>query len=153
MAFRELTHLVVIAILLLLTSGIAYAAVPISDGFDYPVGINGIPDGTGYNHNNGWDFLENEGSVFHPGEDWNNNSGGDSDLGDPVYAVSNGRIIAATNYGSGWGNIILIEHRLQDGSIVWSNYAHLRDIIISSGNVQRGQQIGTIGKGYNNEYA
>ncbi|AKB75160.1 Phage protein [Methanosarcina lacustris Z-7289] len=159
-SLKGLTRLAVIVALLILTPGVAYAAVttsdvPISDGFDYPVGI---PTGDGYRHgqtiggNDGWDFLEDEGSVLHPGEDWNGNGGGDSDLGDPVYAVSNGRIIAATNYGSGWGNIILIEHRLQDGTIVWSNYAHLRDINVVSGNVQRGQQIGTIGKGYNNEY-
>jgi hypothetical protein len=93
---------VIIANLLILTQGIAYASTPISDGFDYPVGI---PDGAGYNHDAGWDFLENEGpqnnNIIHPGEDWNGNNGGDTDLGDPVYAISNGRIIVAANYGKG----------------------------------------------------
>jgi len=122
----------------------------LSNGFDYPVGK---PNGDGYNHVYGWDFLEWTGSVYHPGEDWNGNAGGDSDLGDPVYAVSNGEIVATGNYGTGWGNIILIQHNLPDGSTVWSNYAHLKDILVSSGMVSKGQQIGTVGKGYNDEYS
>ncbi|WP_230629199.1 M23 family metallopeptidase [Methanosarcina barkeri] len=126
------------------------SSIPVSDGFDFPVGI---PNGDGYNHVYGWDFLDyTTEKVYHPGEDWNGNGGGNSDLGDPVYAVSNGQIIAAGNYGKGWGNIILIQHLLPDGTSVWSQYAHLDKIMVSSGNVVRGQQIGTIGKGYNNEY-
>jgi hypothetical protein len=153
-ALRALIKTGMAGIITLLIVNVVCAAIPVSDGFDYPVGI---PDGVGYahglaNNNNGWDFLENEGSVIHPGEDWNGNGGGDTDLGDSVYAISNGRIVAAGNYGSRWGNIILIEHQLQDGTVVWSNYAHLRDIIINSGDVYKGQRIGTIGKGYNNEY-
>lgn len=145
-------------IITLFLVSIAYAEIPVSDGFDFPVGK---PDGVGYIHglptdNNGWDFLENEGTainpIIHPGEDWNGDGGGDTDLGDAVYAISNGHIVAAEDYGSRWGNIVLIEHRLHDGTSVWSNYAHLQDIIVSSGDVSRGQQIGTIGKGYNNEY-
>lgn len=159
MVLRGLTILIVTAISLLLITGTACAAVaastvPISDGFDYPVGW---PDGDGYNHVAGWDFLENEGpennDIIHPGEDWNGNGGGDTDLGDPVYAVSNGLVTNASHYNS-WGNIILIEHRLQDGTTVWSQYAHLQDLNVSSGDtVQRGQQIGTIGKGDNDQYA
>jgi murein DD-endopeptidase MepM/ murein hydrolase activator NlpD len=139
-ALRALIKTGMAGIITLLIVNVVCAAIPVSDGFDYPVGI---PDGVGYahglaNNNNGWDFLENEGSVIHPGEDWNGNGGGDTDLGDSVYAISNGRIVAAGNYGSRWGNIILIEHQLQDGTVVWSNYAHLRDIIINSGDVYKG---------------
>ena len=130
-----------------------------TDGFDYPVGK---PNGSGYNPavgnttSNGWKFLEptvgQTNVVYHPGQDWNGNDGGDSDFGDPVYAVANGTIVAAANYGSGWGNIILIRHDLPSGETVWSNYAHLQSMYVTSGSVARGQQIGTIGKGYNNEY-
>jgi len=130
--------------------------VPFSDGFDFPVGW---PNGDGYKHGtvndkNGWDFLEYEKpkNIYHPGEDWNGiddsgNPVGNADFGDPVYAISNGRVTYASYYSDAWGNIILIEHRLQDGTPVWSQYAHLKDMLVSSGDiVQRGQKIGTIGK-------
>ncbi|KKH48881.1 N-acetylmuramoyl-L-alanine amidase [Methanosarcina sp. 1.H.A.2.2] len=128
----------------------------LSDGFDFPVGA---PDGKGYKHGtvndkNGWDFLEynKNKKIFHPGEDWNGiddsgNPVGNADFGDLVYAISNGRVIYASLDSNAWGNIILIEHRLQDGTTVWSQYAHLKDMLVSSGDVvQRGQKIGTIGK-------
>ncbi|MDD4778786.1 MAG: peptidoglycan DD-metalloendopeptidase family protein [Fermentimonas sp.] len=140
-------------------SSISTSDAPISDGFDFPVGA---PDGKNYSHGitgksgTGWDFLEYNGEVFHPGEDWNGKGGGDSDFGHPVYAVSNGRVIYAANYTSthpkaGWGNIVLIEHKFQNGTLVWSQYAHLNNISVNEGNtVRRGQQIGTIGKGAKN---
>ncbi|MCE5228751.1 N-acetylmuramoyl-L-alanine amidase [bacterium] len=123
-------------------------------GFDFPVGK---PDGSGYNHTVGWDFLEwtdgQNNPVFHPGEDWNGNGGGDSDLGDPVYAAGDGIVTASADYQGGWGNIIVIRHELSGGGNVWTQYAHLQTRMKSVGNtVVRGDQIGTIGKGYNNQY-
>ena len=125
------------------------------DGFDFPVGY---PDGEGYHHGtmggtDGWAFLEWTGSVFHPGEDWNGDNGGDTDLGDPVYAVSDGSVVSSDEHGPGWGNIILVAHDLSIGGTVWSQYAHLLDRLVETGTtVVRGQQIGTIGKGHENEY-
>jgi len=134
-------------IIMLLLANIAYAAIPVSDGFDYPVGW---PDHASYSIS-GWGFLENEtsstGNITHPGEDWNRGSG-DDDLGDPVYAIANGHIVASADFNCGWGNITMIEHKLQNGTIVWSSYAHLETRLVSNGNyVRRGQQIGTLGKG------
>ena len=135
-------------------SSISTSDVPISDGFDFPVGA---PDGKNYSHGitgvpgTGWDFLEYNGEVFHPGEDWNGENGEDSDFGDLVYAISNGRVVAAKFYKGNLGNVIVIEHRLQDGSTVWSQYAHLNEILVKENDlVKRGQKIGTIGKGGNN---
>ena len=125
------------------------AAVVLADGFDFPVGK---PNATGYAIT-GWGFLQWTGSVYHPAEDWNGTGGGDTDLGDPVYAAANGVVIASGNYGAGWGNIILVQHDLPSGGRVWSQYAHLQTIVVGSGNVSRGQKIGTIGKGFNNEYS
>lgn len=136
----------------------AIAAIPVSDGFDFPAGW---PDGTGYGNGNipgdkdGWGFLENEGpaygNVIHPGEDWNGVRGGDTDLGNPVYAVANGHVVSSDDYGCGWGNIVMIEHKENksaSSATVWSNYAHLETRLVSSGDyVRRGQQIGTVGKG------
>ncbi len=155
MTWKEWKRIVILFIFLILIPGTVNAAVitsdvPISDGFDFPVGW---PNGNGYRIS-GWDFLEysTNSNSLHPGEDWNGVGGGDTDLGDPVYAVSNGYVIAASDYN--WGNIILIKHKLQNGTIVWSQYAHLKDMLVNSGdNVRRGQQIGTIGKSGNQEYA
>lgn len=143
------TGIGIAGIVMLLLANVAYAVIPLSDGFDFPAGR---PEGTDYKRGqdigdwDGWGFLEDEGPVFHPGEDWNRGTG-DDDLGDPVYAIANGRVVEAGDYGCGWGNIILIEHKLPNGTIVWSNYAHLDSIVVSDGYVNRGQQIGTIGKG------
>jgi hypothetical protein len=125
------------------------------DGFDFPVGI---PDGRGYYV--AADLVDPsyyaEREVWHTGEDWNRRLGpGDSpdvDLGDPVYAIAHGRVV--TSYGFPyWGNIVLIEHRLPTGDTVWSQYAHLRQRLVSKGDVvRRGDRIGSIGKGEKDRY-
>jgi murein DD-endopeptidase MepM/ murein hydrolase activator NlpD len=124
-----------------------------ANGFDFPVGK---PNGDGYNTTAGCWWLQTTGACApgpHPGQDFNGNGGGDSDLGDPVYAVANGDVVfSGTGSGTSWGNIILIEHTLPDGTKVWSQYAHLKDRYANSGSVNKGDLIGTIGKGYNNIY-
>lgn len=117
---------------------------PITDGFDFPCGR---PDGQGYYVAAGLcdEAYHKKYGTWHPGEDWNGIGGGDSDLGDAVYAVAHGRVVEAGAFDE-WGNVALIEHCLPDGSRVWSQYAHLGKMHIKAGDtVQRGQQIGTIG--------
>lgn len=130
------------------------------DGFDFPVGP---PDGIGYCGSacTGLSFLERydyEGdgiAEFHPGEDWNSDGskkdwGGDNnDKGDPVYAISNGKIVYAKNGGPGWGFVVLVEHQL-GLERVWSQYAHLTSInaaYLNKSNivVNRGVELGRIG--------
>jgi len=144
-----------------------WPALLFSDGFDYPVGVPQSQGGTGYvteandgdGYYNAQDFGEWNGDYggYHLGEDWNGEGGGDTDFGDPVYAVSNGKVVYARDAGPGWGNVIIINHTLLDGSAVQSMYAHLRygSLLVSEGNIiLRGTKIGEIGKGYNdNEYA
>jgi hypothetical protein len=121
--------------------------------FDYPVGA---PDGTGWlNNRNGlwWLELYNYGGtcglVYHPGVDLNKDGTyGDQDRGEPVYAVADGVVAASGVYGGTWGNVILVEHTLPDGSKVWSQYGHLETRLVGTGaRVARRQQIGTVGKG------
>ncbi len=132
--------------------------IPISDGFDFPVGPRGANLNVYDTHKMDAgvadpNYYQNFGQVWHPGEDWNGRSGGDTDLGDPVYAVSHGKVVWADYNPKSWGNIVLIEHALPDGTRVWSQYAHLQRILVTAGQkVARGQQIGTIGKGANNMY-
>jgi murein DD-endopeptidase MepM/ murein hydrolase activator NlpD len=113
----------------------------LADGFDFPVGK---PDGYGYYKARG--FWPNG----HLGEDWNGRGGGNSDLGDPVYAIGGGVVVYSADYRSGWGNVIIIRHayRESDGMVRYidSLYGHLdRRLVKLDQLVKRGQQIGTIG--------
>jgi hypothetical protein len=127
--------------------------LPISDGFDFPVG----PRGDGVNV---WDTYKVDTvqvdpayhkiyGFWHTGEDWNGRGGGDTDLGAPVYAACHGRVAEFGYYTPSWGHIVLLEHALPEGTRVWSQYAHLDQITVQElgQKVARGQQIGTIGKG------
>lgn len=120
--------------------GLIYAGfewIPLGEGFDFPVGP---PDARGYY--NAQPFGEN----FHLGDDWNGLGGGNTDLGDPVFSVSKGRVSAAGDEGPGWGKVIRILHRIDSTTLIESLYAHLDTILVQRGDsVDRGSQIGTIG--------
>jgi murein DD-endopeptidase MepM/ murein hydrolase activator NlpD len=117
------------------------AAVRVADGFQLPVGPNGSGEGyyvaRGYRPNG------------HLGEDWNGVKGGDTDLGDPIYATAHGLVVYAKNYHVGWGNVVIIRHAYYEGSslkFVDSLYGHLLDFKVQEGEqVKRGQLIGHLG--------
>jgi len=90
---------------------------------------------------NALDFGENN----HLGEDWNKNSGGNTDCGEAVFAVADGKIVYAENAGAGWGNVVIIEHSLADGTRVQTLYGHLQKILKTSGDVKFREQIGEVG--------
>ena len=92
-----------------------------------------------------WYNAQDFGANNHLGEDWNKNSGGNTDCGESVFAVADGKIVYAENAGAGWGNVVIIEHYLPDGKRVESLYGHLRKILKSSGDVKLREQIGEIG--------
>lgn len=114
-----------------------------SDGFDYPISKNRTI--TEAKDKDDWynaqDFTENN----HLGEDWNKNTGGDTDCGESVYSSANGLIVYAQDAGAGWGNVVIIEHVLKDGTRVQTLYGHLQSIAKTSGEVKRREQIGTVG--------
>lgn len=119
-------------------------ALPLADGFDYPVGK---PDGKGYYVARGLRLR----SPVHFGEDWNGLSGGDTDMGDPIYAIADGVVMFSYDCAGGWGNVILVRHAYRDpqtGQVRFcdSQYAHLLARMAKVGDtVKRGQQIGTLG--------
>lgn len=127
--------------------------VPISDGFDFPVGPRGSNIDVFKTHKIDATIADpayfKSFGVWHPGEDWNGRGGGDTDLGDPIYAISHSKVVEFGNYPPSWGNIVLLEHALPDNTRVWSQYAHLEKIIVNQigQKVERGRQIGTMGKG------
>src|SRR5215813_3955977 len=135
-----------------------HADVATADGFDFPIGN---PDGkgsytdkaTGKTHN-GWyvatRFTEKYSRGIHTGEDWNGNGGGDTDLGQDVMAVANGRVVFAENCGRLWGNVVIIEHAFYENHErrkIRSLYAHLQTIEVRRGQeVKRRQLIATVGQ-------
>ncbi|WP_103071443.1 M23 family metallopeptidase [Aquimarina sediminis] len=108
----------------------------ISTSFDYPVGK---PNAKGYY--NAQEFREND----HLGDDWNGLNGGNTDLGDPIYAISNGYISSAKDIKGGWGKVVRIIHQYK-GNYYESLYAHCQSILIKEGEfVKKGALIATIG--------
>ncbi len=108
----------------------------IADEFDFPVGK---PNAKGYY--NAQKFGEN----YHLGDDWNGTGGGNTDLGDPIYAIGNGYVDFSQDIGGGWGNVIRIIHKFDD-RYYESIYAHCDSVMVHAGMfVEKGKQIGTIG--------
>src|SRR4051794_40525474 len=129
-----------------------------ADGFDFPFG-DGEGGGsytdpaTGKRYA-GWyvatHFAEAYSLGLHTGEDWNGAGGGNTDLGQPVYAVANGRVLFAQNCGRLWGNVVVIEHLYYENHErreLRSLYAHLNEIkVVEGAEVRRRQLIATVGQ-------
>lgn len=136
----------------------------LADGFDFPVGnrdakgaYTSLTNGKTYE---GWyvavQCAEEYSLGIHTGEDWNGSGGGDTDLGQPVYAAANGEVVHAAECPSPWGNVVMIKHDyFENGKIktVYSQYSHLKEISVEKGqHIQRRQKIGSIGQGNHKEY-
>ncbi len=127
----------------------------VSDGFRHPLAAQ-IPtasfDGDGWYINFGFGAVTQFG--VHVGEDWAADNG--SAVGRPVFAASNGRVVAVGSDSIG-GTYVIIEHDLPQPvtvngittSIITTFYADLEENgnhLVDVGDiVAKGQQIGTIG--------
>lgn len=97
----------------------------------------------------GYYNAQNFGKNNHLGEDWNAVTGGNTDLGDPIYAIANGYVKFASNIKGGWGNVVRINHKLPNGDLVESLYAHCDSItVVQNTWVKKGTQVGTIGTAF-----
>jgi Peptidase family M23 len=115
----------------------------IADVFAYPIGSTETV--TQAKDIDEWYNALDFGASDHLGEDWNKNSGGNTDCGEPVFAAANGQITFAEDAGPGWGNVIIIEHVLTNGERVQTLYGHLQEILKTTGRVRKREQIGKIG--------
>lgn len=116
----------------------------VADKFSYPLG-DGKKLTQAKDRKDDWYNALDFGANGHLGEDWNKNSGGNTDCGEAVYAVANGKIIYAEDAGPGWGNVVIITHTLPDGTEIQSLYGHLQEILKTSGVVKIREQIGKVG--------
>ncbi len=129
-----------------------------ADGFDFPIGDadakgSYTDKATGKSYT-GWSIATNFAEKYelgiHPGEDWNGAGGGNTDLGQNVYAVANGRVAFADHCGKLWGNVVILEHIFYENNQrkkIRSLYAHLNEIKVKKGEkIKRRQIIATIGQ-------
>ncbi|MFK5923977.1 MAG: M23 family metallopeptidase [Verrucomicrobiota bacterium] len=127
----------------ILARPVEVARAPLFTRVDFPMG-----SAAGAFSYNAQPFLENR----HLGDDLNGIGGWDSDLGDAVYAVADGEVIFAGWPADGWGKVVMVLHRSEEGRIYQSFYGHLKRIDLPLGaRVRRGEKIGTVGKG-NGQY-
>lgn len=118
--------------------------VIIADKFAYPISNKEFVTAAKDSRDD-WYNARDFGEDHHLGEDWNKNSGGNTDCGEPVFAIGNGTIVYAGHFNEGWGNVIIIEHTLPDGKKIESLYGHLQEILKKSGEVKRREQIAKVG--------
>ena len=125
-----------------MVSPIDLASLPTATRFDFPLGTE-----HGAMAYNAQPFTQN----MHLGDDLNGIGGENSDLGDPVFAVADGQVLAARDGGPGWGNVIIVQHAYRVNGTrkyVQSFYGHVQTILVAPREaVRRGQQVATIGTG------
>ncbi len=117
--------------------------IPTAPRMDFPMGTAAA--GMTYNAQKFWAENTARGG-FHTGDDLNGVGGRNSDLGDPIYAIGNGRVVYTGEPAAGWGNVVVIAHRDKKQRLLHSMYAHLEAISVAKGSVVgRGEQVGTVG--------
>ncbi len=125
---------------LALVSAEELVALPTATRFDFPLGSE-----HGAMAYNAQRFTEN----FHLGDDLNGIGGENSDLGDPIFAIADGRVLLAREAGPGWGNVIIVLHAYRENGqrkYLQSFYGHVQTILVAPHEtVRRGQQIATVG--------
>ncbi len=116
--------------------------VPLIDGFQSPLGSeSGAFAYSSHRFN-----TENRRGAKYLGEDFNGIGGESTDLGMSVYAAARGLVVYQGTPSDSWGLVVIIAHRLPDGRMVQSLYAHLDSELVRVGQmVARGELIGTLG--------
>jgi len=131
---------------------------PAADGFDFAIGDRDakgpyVERATGRSYPSWYvatHFADVYGYGIHTGEDWSGTGPPNSELGQDVHAVANGKVAFADFCGKLWGNVVMIDHIFYENNEkkrIRSVYAHLHEIKVRSGEqVQRRQVIATVGQ-------
>lgn len=134
-----------------LFDGFERAQIPLADHFESPMGAR---NGAFTYNAQGFHVHNPQRGGYHLGDDINGIGGQNSDFGDPVYVVSDGLVVYAAKPSKGWGNVMVVAHRLRDGRLIQSLYAHLATMRYKVGDlVGRGHEIGTVGSADGAYYA
>ena len=117
--------------------------IPVSTRFDRPLGS----EHGALTHRSQAFAAEQAGQDgVHLGEDISGIGGGNTGLGDPVFAVGDGLVIFAGEPSAEWGKVVICAHRTTDGRVIQSMYGHLDQIHVAVGGlIPRGGRIGTVG--------
>ena len=69
-----------------------------------------------------------------------------ADAGAPVYAIADGVIRFVGSVKNWQGDVIVIEHTLENGSLIWTRYAHIQraNTLFAGELIKRGDLIGVI---------
>lgn len=136
----ELTRPKYVDLAFQIPSALELASLPTATRFDFPLGSE-----NGALAYNAQPFTQNK----HLGDDLNGIGGENSDLGDPIYCIADGRVLLARDGGPGWGNIVIVLHAYIDKGArkyVQSYYGHVEEILVHAGDeVRRGHKIATVG--------
>lgn len=118
--------------------------VPLIDGFQPPIGAT---NGAFSYDAQGFGVMNEKRGGLHTGQDLNGIGGNDTDLGDTVYAAARGLVVFSGDGGPGWGNVVVLAHRIPgDVRTIQTLYAHLDTRTVNVGRlVGRGEPIGTLG--------
>ena len=123
-----------------LPSPLELVSLPTATRFDFPLGNE-----HGAFAYNAQSFTQNR----HLGDDLNGIGGENSDFGDPIYAIADGRVLLARDGGPGWGNVIIVLHAYEENGArkyIQSYYGHVDTMLVAPHQqVRRGQQIATVG--------
>jgi len=99
------------------------------------------------NNHAGYDFGDQTAYGFHDGKDINDNGGGNSDLGKPLYAIAKGRVVGVHKHtgSNNFGNhfFLLIEG---PWGIRYVHYAHCLEVLVTEGQeVPEGMLVAKVG--------
>lgn len=113
---------------------VTYALLETPTGFIYP--SNSYWGGEYV----GWLQYNSGNGLYHLGIDFKQNAG------DPVYAIADGEVVAATTRydGPDKGGALVVKHQLNDGSYFTALYGHITIWKQIGDQVKAGEQIGTI---------
>ena len=109
------------------------------------VGTANCPYGGDWFDATGYARLYNSSGTagYHSGADLNRPNYRDS--GAAVFAAAAGRVVFDGRVPGWQGEVVVIEHRLEDGAFIWTRYAHIvRNLTMVNGQVERGQSLGVI---------
>ena len=100
---------------------------------------------TKWNVTAGFGFGAKTDYGSHEAVDLNDNLGGNSDLGKPLYAIAKGTITSVHNHTVNFGKHLHLKIEGEWGTR-WAHYAHCNEIFVKEGDVvEEGQKIATVG--------